>query len=120
MQQFGDFLDAEAKDVSFKMFIITDPDSRVDTFLYDKMNGYKQLWDVCRKLLLLSHGQATVERGFSINKEVEICNMQPDTIIAHRQVCDYVTVCGGLTNVPITKELLNSAASARSRYRVYL
>ena len=24
---------------------------------------------------LLSHGQATVERGFSVNKEVETCNL---------------------------------------------
>lgn len=120
MQQYGDFLDQEAKDVAFQMFNIDDCDTRVDTFLYEKMKGYHHLWDVCKKLLLLSHGQATVERGFSINKEVETCNMQADTIIAHRQVCDYVEMCGGVCKVPITKELLNSVSSARSRYRAHL
>ncbi|KAJ8251913.1 hypothetical protein COCON_G00212250 [Conger conger] len=30
---------------------------------------YPELWAFCKKVLLLSHGQATVERGFSINKE---------------------------------------------------
>ena len=29
----------------------------------------KELWSVVRKVLLLSHGQASVERSFSINKE---------------------------------------------------
>ncbi|CAJ1069773.1 uncharacterized protein LOC119021703 [Xyrichtys novacula] len=67
-----------------------------------------------------SHGQATVERGFSINKEVETCNMHEETMVTQRLICDYVTVCGGVFKVPITKELLTSAASAMSRYRMYL
>ncbi|KAJ8388000.1 hypothetical protein AAFF_G00147910 [Aldrovandia affinis] len=66
-----------------------------------------------RKLLLLSHGQATVERGFSVNKEVEICNMQEDTVIAQCLICDYVTVCVGVLKVPLSKEMLASAASPR-------
>lgn len=31
-----------------------------------------------------------------------------------------MSVCGGVLQVSITKELLSSVASARSRYRVYL
>lgn len=71
-------------------------------------------------LLLLSHGQATVERGFSINKEVEMCNMNEDTIVSQRLICDYVRMCGGVVKVPLTKELLNEVASARNRYRIFL
>lgn len=41
-------------------------------------------------------------------------------MVTHRLVCDYVNICGGLLNVPIFKELLASAASARSRYRMHL
>lgn len=41
-------------------------------------------------------------------------------MVSHRLICDYVSICGGLLNVPITKELLASAASARSRYRMHL
>ena len=42
------------------------------------MAGDKQLvkvWRVVELLLLMSHGQATVERGFSINKEVVVENL---------------------------------------------
>lgn len=35
-------------------------------------------------------------------------------------ICDYVHFCGGVINVPITKELLSSAASGRQRYMEYL
>ena len=46
--------------------------------------------------------------------------MQEATMVTQRLICDYVTVCGGVLKVPITKELLSSVASARSRYRMYL
>ena len=32
--------------------------------------SFPELWDVMRMLLVLSHGQASVERGFSINRYV--------------------------------------------------
>ena len=118
VQQFDHFLDVHAKDVSFESF--NSGESRVDTFLHGHMKGYPELWSMVRKLLILSHGEATVERGFSVNKEVEIFNMQPDTVVAHRLVCDYVSSCGGVNSVPITKELLNFAAAARSNYRHHL
>lgn len=89
VQQFSSFLDIEAKNESFQAYSNADGGARIDTFLYEKMSKvYPELWDVCRKILLLSHGQTTVERGFSTNKEVEICNMHEDTVIAHRLVCD--------------------------------
>lgn len=81
---------------------------------------YPEAWAFCQKLLLLSHGQASVERGFSVNKEVETDNMHEETMVAHRLVCDYVDLHGGVTKVPLTKELLVSVGEARSRYCVFL
>ncbi|XP_053356058.1 uncharacterized protein LOC128527619 [Clarias gariepinus] len=117
IQQFSNMLSAENETlVSYRS-----TETRLDTFLHGVLaERYDELWGFCKKLLLLSHGQATVERGFSINKEVETCNMQEETMVTHRLVCDYVNICGGLLNVPISKELLASAASARSRYRMHL
>ncbi|CAB1422388.1 unnamed protein product [Pleuronectes platessa] len=60
------------------------------------------------------------ERGFSINKHVENCNIQEDSMEALRLICDKVSVCGVVLKVPITKELLASAASVRSKYRNHL
>ncbi|KAL2102125.1 hypothetical protein ACEWY4_001293 [Coilia grayii] len=80
---------------------------------------WKNLWDLVRKVLLLSHGQASVERGFSVNREIEVENMKERTLVAQRIISDHVSYVGGLTNVSITKELL-SASSARQRYRSFL
>lgn len=47
---------------------------RVYTFYFNRlanMADLKELWKVVKLLLALSHGQATVERGFS-NKEVMV------------------------------------------------
>lgn len=117
IQQFIDFLS-----VQNETFLSYQPtETRLDTFLYGvHAQRYNELWGFCKELLLLSHGQGTVERGFSVNKEVETCNMQEETIVTHRLICDYVNTCGGLLHVPISKELLASAASARSKYRMHL
>jgi len=36
--------------------------------------NYPKAWSVCELVLLLSHGQASVERGFSVNKELVVEN----------------------------------------------
>ena len=51
---------------------------RGDVLLYDCMGQnktYEKLWSVIRKLLLLSHGQASVESGFCLNRQIEKDNM---------------------------------------------
>lgn len=117
-QQFEKALSNEAKSLEFANF---QPSvSRVDTFLSQHLSSYTDLWNFCKKLLLLSHGQAEVERGFSINKEVETCNMSEETVVIQRLICNQVKVCGGVTQVPLTKELISYCALTRSRYRVHL
>ena len=37
-------------------------------------------------ILILSHGQATVERGFAVNKEVLAPNLQETSLVAMRLV----------------------------------
>ena len=61
--------------------------SRLDILYYDSLadkEEYQDLWCVVQKLLLLSHGQASVERGFSINKEAMVQNLSKEAIIAKR------------------------------------
>ena len=99
---------------------MSDGKATVDRFLHKAMKGFSKLWSFVEKLLLLSHGQATVERGFSINKEVEMSNMEDDTVVSQRLICDYVRLCGGVGKVPLTKELLTECGTARRRYRMHL
>ncbi|KAK9976520.1 hypothetical protein ABG768_021725 [Culter alburnus] len=119
LQQFEALLTLECRNEEFLSF--QPMVKRLDTFLCGCLSrAYPVAWAFCQKLLLLSHGQASVERGFSVNKEVETDNMQEETMIAHRLVCDYVDLHGGVTKVPLTKELLVSVGAARSRYRIFL
>ena len=47
---------------------------------------WADLWELTKNLLLLSHGQASVERGFSINKEISVENMTVQTLISQRVI----------------------------------
>jgi len=62
---------------------------RLDQFYMDligKSEKFSSLFSVIKLLLILSHGQASVERGFSVNKAMLRDNLQTETIIAMRQV----------------------------------
>ena len=52
-----------------------------DSLLHELMSKdkcFEKLWRLCRKLLLLSHGQAFVERGFSVNRKSETVKIRND------------------------------------------
>ena len=54
-------------------------EDRLDLYLAKYLVGakeYSNLWKVVKILLIISHGQSDVERGFSVNKEVSVQNMQ--------------------------------------------
>ena len=54
----------------FKDFKVKD--DQVDMLLYEcmgKNKKFEKLWRVVRKVLLVSHGQASVERGISLNTD---------------------------------------------------
>jgi len=42
----------------------------------------QHLWTVVKLVLVLSHGNASVERGFSVNKELLIENMLEETVVS--------------------------------------
>ena len=58
--------------------------------------NYVAFFDLLKILLLLSHGQASVERGFSVNKEIEVENLLKHSLVAQRTICDYVEAVGGV------------------------
>ena len=91
--------------------------------MHETMSGkdYSKLWNVVRMLLVLSHGQAAVERGFSINKQDEEVHLQDETFVAKRIICDHMRYVGGIDQVDVDcRELLLAACSARQKYNLYL
>ena len=123
VSQYKHFLDAvvEEHHESFKNF--KPEEERLDQLLSHHLQGvkeYRELWHVVRQLLLLSHGQATVERGFSVNKEASSDNISQLSLVARRQIINHVRKVGGVKNVPITHGLIMSASSARKKYFQHL
>ena len=67
-------------------------------------------------ILTLSHGQAAVERGFSINNSLSIVNISEKSLVCKKLLKDHL-----LSNqqevhtVPITNQLIRSVATARQK-----
>ncbi|KAJ8403281.1 hypothetical protein AAFF_G00354980 [Aldrovandia affinis] len=94
---------------------------RLDKFLGKYMKGrkYRNLWELLKKLLTISHGQASVERGYSVNKELLIENMQEKSLVALRKVHDAVELTD-LMELALTPKLKQNLKAARTRYHQYL
>jgi hypothetical protein len=103
----------------FQAFSTSD---RLDTFWHAILSksSYKKLWNVMQMLMLLSHGQATVERGFSFNKEIMTHNMKEPTLVTLRAVVDHAALVGGLDKMTITKKMLLADGSAKTAYNNYV
>lgn len=84
---------------------------------------YKHLGYVAKAALTLSHGNATPERGFSVNNALvtqEKGSLAERSIIALRVVKEAIQLFGSCTNVPMTRDLLQSVKRAYAEYALYL
>ena len=82
---------------------------------------YKNCWNVFMMTFTLSHGQASVERGFSVNKELLVQNLMEESIESQRMVYDHIRSADKpITEIPITNDLIKSCKLAHSRYTAVL
>lgn len=96
-------------------------EKRLDHFWRDIIGkDFKDFMHLVKMICCISHGNANIERGFSINAECLFENMREESVIARRQVYDAVLYEGGIDNLQISKDLLLSARNAHSRYVEYL
>ena len=97
---------------------------RLDTFFskYCSQNAdYVNFWKVCKIVFVLFHGQADVERGFSVNKEILVENMLKESLISQRLVCDQLGCYrSNLENYKVSRELLLRCKNAWRKYNDYL
>ena len=93
-------------------------DDRIDCFLATHLqeSQYLRLWELVKCLLVLSHSQAGVERGFSSNSEIMSYNFKEKSVVALRVIYDHIQQCGGVLNVKIDNDLRNSVKNASSRF----
>jgi len=76
------------------------------------------LWKVVKMVLILSHGNAAVESGFSVNKAILVENMEEETIVAQRIVFDAIRVTGmDVTKIDISKKMIGYVRQSHSAYQ---
>ena len=94
--------------------------SRLDSFFVDLMDGnarYRKCWTFFKIVFTLSHGPAGVRRGFSVNKELLVENLQQTSLISQRLICDYISdFSKPISEIPLTNEMLKSCRLAHLRY----
>ncbi|KAK3909787.1 Light-independent protochlorophyllide reductase subunit N [Frankliniella fusca] len=95
--------------------------TRLDHFWQSALTTYKcsdLLRNLLHMVLIISHGNAFVERGFSINKEMVVENQLDVSLVAQRQVYDAVTLAGGIEQVAdaIDHRMQYRFRSARAEY----
>ena len=71
-------------------------------------------------MMRISHGQASVEKGFSVNRQVMVENLKERSFIAQWTIHDHLLHIGSLDAVVVYKPLLSAAASGRQKYTDYL
>ena len=79
------------------------------------------LANLLQLVFCISHGQASVERGFSLNKTAEVVNIEERTLMSKRLVMDHL-VSNGLSSheVPLTASLIKKVKLARASYHIEL
>lgn len=95
-------------------------ESRLDEFFALYMVGekrYVRLFKIVKFVCVLSHGQAPIERGFNVNKEVQVENLMKESLISQRIVYDQLRSSESkIHEIPIPRQLILSCKSAHQRY----
>ena len=119
---FSEFLDKIVKTNIYEFTSFEPQKTTLDDFfsIYFNDKHYEKVWNVIKVIMILSHGQASVERGFSINKSIEVENLSDISYVSQRSIYDFIKFSNGIENVNITKEMRRSVAGAHRKYIEYL
>ena len=94
--------------------------TRLDDFLafyVCSSSLYKDSWYVCNFIFSLCHGQSSVERGFNVNQQTMVENLEELDLTSSRIVYDEIMYYSGeIKDFPIPTSLLSAYQSAHQKY----
>ena len=97
---------------------------RLDEFHHQLLHSeesYAELWSVVQLIMVVSDGQARVERGFSINDDFLMPHLKKETLCAWRIVHDTVeTLDIDIAKFKISDKMLQSCKQARHSHERHL
>ena len=71
---------------------------------------------IVKLAMILSHGNAHVESGFSANEEILVENMSEGSLVARIMVFNGIMNEGGISNVDVNRKMLKFVNNAHSEY----
>lgn len=113
-QQFKRFTNSNSN--IFKKYNNERLDSYYYSLLKDK-DDFCKLWKFIQLILILSHGNASVESGFSVNKQMLVENLKERSLIAQRVVYDNILYVGGTENILINNRMLRYCQQSNRKYK---
>jgi len=123
LQQYKNLLLEVRKELQEVFSVYCPSDEGLDEFFLKHIgerSNFAELWSVVKVILILSHGQSSVERGFSENKDILSVNMKQETLIAYRRAYNGIKNQGCAPEESISKELLTSCSHAYRKYQMSL
>lgn len=96
----------------FKTF--NENEDRLDHFYVRLQKQFPNVFDCklqkfIQTICIMFHGNAAVERGFSVNGDILVENLQEDSLIGQRRIYDYMkTIDFNLENLDINNEMMRS------------
>ena len=121
--QFSKFVNEFVATENEKFLLFNKYEDKLDSFLvpYLDSKDYEAVYYVFQMICILYHGQAAVERGFNVNKEHLVENLQEDSLIALRLINDFMTANDETpASLNISNNLVSSYKGARTKYQVAL
>ena len=122
MSQFSDFIGHQLK-LNDKFRNFDRNKVRLDDFFFNLIGvqKYYKFAFIIKVILTISHGQAAIERRFSLNKTILDVNMKKESIVARKIIRDHM-----LNNsiqphtIDINNTMIVSFKAARQKYQLYL
>ena len=123
LAQFGKFLANEATTEKKKFLDFKSAEQRLDDLYFKDFKvheNYPAFSTLLKIIFTLSHGQASVERGFNDNNVVLKDNISNVSVIA-RFLKNYMRVNNvEPSNMQISRDLVKSVKASRQRYQIHL
>ena len=112
---------SNTKKINLKFNYLTDHlDDFFGPYLADEKE-YVSLWYVSKIVMILSHGQSSIERGFTISKEIVDNNLQEKSLISQHLIRDHFASKNiVLHEYKIPQALKKSCKLANVRYKLAL
>ena len=112
----------EVVDRNLQSFSCFNPSKdRVDRFFANLMRSlkpYENLWEFIKMFLVLYHGQSAIERGFSINKQLLVEDLKPESLVVLQTVEDHMRYLElSLEIIRIPNKMIQYVKQAHSRYQ---